>query len=98
MQNTHHLMIFVGENVAVPDIPTGFIEGRFDTRYLPGEGGDHILGGIFHVTSWLRHRRAQDNIFEPVALTNFSVMLYQGLVDNIGCEFLPVNDLKVHQV
>ncbi len=49
MHNPHHLMVLMGENMAVPDIAARLVEGRFDPGNLTRQGGHHIFGRIFDI-------------------------------------------------
>ena len=42
-------MILMGQDMAVPDVATGFVEGRLDAGDLAGQRRDHILGGVFDI-------------------------------------------------
>ena len=36
LQHAHHLVVLMREDVAVPDVAAGLVEGGFDTRDLAG--------------------------------------------------------------
>ena len=50
MQHTHHLVIFVREDMAMPDIASGLVECRLDLRDLAGQCRDHIFRRFFQVS------------------------------------------------
>ena len=68
MQYAHHLVVFVGQDVAVPDVAARFVKMHFDAGNLPGQGRNHVLGGVLDVSYRLLHRRAVGKIlnFNPM--------------------------------
>ncbi len=47
MQHPHHFVIFVREDMTMPDITSEFVENRPDSRDLTGQGGHHFLRCFF---------------------------------------------------
>ena len=79
MERPHHLVIFVREDMAVPDVATGFIESHLDagnfTRYCHDYVAPRLLGRI-------RTARAPHglDLFQPETDTLFAVVLQRGLL------------------
>jgi len=51
VENAHHLVVFVGQDVAVPDVAARFVKMHFDAGNLPGQGRilcNHALYTIKH--------------------------------------------------
>ncbi len=49
MHDAHHLMILMGEDVAVPDVAARFVKGSLNPRDLTWQRRDHVLGSIFDI-------------------------------------------------
>jgi hypothetical protein len=50
LNDPHHLVIFMGQDVAAPDTFSRFVEGRLDGRDLPRKSRGHVVGHIFDVS------------------------------------------------
>ena len=58
MQHAHHLVILVGQDVAVPHIAAWLIKGCLDAGDLTRQRRDHVLGCILNIFCWLRYNRS----------------------------------------
>ena len=58
VQNSHHLVVLVGEDMTVPDVAPWLFESGFDAGDLPWQGGDHVLGSILYISSGSRDKGA----------------------------------------
>src|SRR5262245_16590631 len=47
VQFTHHLVVFMREDVAVPGVASGLVEVSFDADALPRKHGDRVFGRAF---------------------------------------------------
>ena len=84
MHHTHHLMVFMREDVAVPDVASGLVEGGFDTGDLPGQSSYHILAGVLDIFCGLRHRRSIREVNKAEPVSQLAIMLHHSLCDQVG--------------
>ena len=68
MERPHHFMVLMRQDVAVPYVPAGFVEGHLDASHFAGRRQDHVAPGSF---GWVRFRFVAklDDLFEPVTKT-----------------------------
>ena len=55
VEHSHHLVVLVGQDVAVPHVAAGLVEGCLDPGDLAGQRRDHVLRGILDVLDRFRH-------------------------------------------
>ena len=49
VHDAHHLVVFVREDVAVPDVASGLVERHLDARDLVGQRRDHVLRRVLDI-------------------------------------------------
>ncbi len=90
VHHAHHLVIFMREDVAVPDVASGFVEGRLDAGYLAGQCRDHILGGILDILRRLWHSSTFCRIHNSESyavgswISSNGIVLYRWLCNQVG--------------
>jgi hypothetical protein len=98
VQHAHHLMVLMGEDVAMPHVAAGLVEGHLDAGDLTRQSRDHVLGRVFNVPGRLRDQGTGHYIFEPEPVTEKAVVLHHRLIDHISREHPAVQNIEMNQV
>ena len=93
MQHAHHLVIFMREDVAVPDVTALFVEGGLDPGDLIRQGGNHVLGCVLdilqpvRVSTYYAGRHGTHDLEAHavgIRLPCNGIVLYRRLDDQVG--------------
>ncbi len=98
IQDPHHFVVLMGENVAMPDVPPRLIETYFDARDLFGQDADHVLRSVLDVFGRVRHCCTQCDIFQTVAAAIGPIVLQHRLFHQVGLKLLPAQHFEIKQV
>ncbi len=94
----------MGEDVAVPDVAAGFVEGRLDPGHLTRipvlrrQSRDHVLGRVLDITRPGIKVRPHHDVLQPEANAYFPVVLHHILFDHVRSKFPSVQDLEMHEM
>lgn len=91
-------MVLVREDMTVPDITPGFVEGHLDARDLAGQRHHHVAAVSFGGTRFACIPVECDGSQPITAICDRAYGRDHVLWDEVGSETFAVNHLEVHQM